>query len=113
MSNSWNYETIKRESRARRKAGLDCAVPDLIALARNNDPFYRGSKGDIEKALWFADLWERFGYERGVHLRRMHYQLISQDPLVKKPNGKLYDSRRDYLDQLDFYKAYQGGNGAI
>jgi len=92
MSNGWNYEGIKREAQARRKAGLDCTIPDLLALSRQNDPFYMGTKGDIAKAAWFAELWERFGYERGVHLRRMHYQIVSQDPLVEKPDGELYEN---------------------
>jgi len=47
-----------------------------------------GTKGDIEKAQWFADIWDRFGYRRGVHLCRVHYQLVSQDPAILKPNGK-------------------------
>jgi hypothetical protein len=34
-------------------------VADLIALARQNDPFYCGSTGQVEKDRWFADLWQR------------------------------------------------------
>ena len=101
-----DYQTIKRLAKEHK-----ITVRDLIALAPQNDPFYVGTKGDIEKARWFAGLWERFGYASGVHLRRVHYQLISQDPTVIKPNGKLFDSDRDYLEQLDYYKTHQGGNG--
>jgi hypothetical protein len=35
---------------------------------------------DEIKAKWFASLWERFDFPRGVHLRRIHDQLVSQDP---------------------------------
>ena len=109
--NGWNYDEIKREAKARRKAGLNCTTRDLIALSPQNDPFYVGSKADLEKVRWFGDIWQRFGYTSGVHLRRVHYQLVSQDPPVVKPDGLLYDSERDYLTQLDYYKTYQGGNG--
>jgi len=34
-------------------------VADLIALARQNDPFYCGSNGQVEKGRWFADLWQQ------------------------------------------------------
>ncbi len=67
-------------------------VADLIALAPANDPFYCGSDGEIAKAQWFADLWDRFSYSHGIHLRRVHYQLVSQTPPIVKPNGKLYEN---------------------
>jgi hypothetical protein len=38
-------------------------------------------------AKWFAELWRQFGYTTGVHLRRVHYQVISQD-IARKHNGK-------------------------
>jgi hypothetical protein len=51
---------------------------DVLALDRGNDPFVAGTPTDNAKAQWFAGLWRRFGYTRGVHLRRVHYQLGSQ-----------------------------------
>jgi hypothetical protein len=75
-----NYDTIKALAREQR-----CKVTDLIALARNNDPFYVGTDGDKEWARWFADLYARFGYMQGIHLRRAHYQIISQDPPITLP----------------------------
>ena len=36
-------------------------VADLIALARQNDPFYCGSQGQIKTGQWFANLWPKFG----------------------------------------------------
>lgn len=94
---SWNYETIKALARQLRDEGESCQVTDLIALAPQNDPFYTGTEGERAKASWFAELWGRFGYRSGVHLRRVHYQLVSQDPLVEKPNGGLYENtERDW-----------------
>ena len=34
-------------------------VTNLITLARQNDPFYCGSTGQVEKGRWFADLWQQ------------------------------------------------------
>lgn len=82
-----DYQTIKELAL---ESGV--SVRDLIVLAPQNDPFYVGTKGDMAKAHWFAGLWRRFGYTTGVHLRRVHYQLVSQDPPALKPNGKPYEN---------------------
>jgi hypothetical protein len=66
-----------------------CNVPDLLALAPNNDPFYAGGKASRLKAEWFTALWERFQFRRGVHLRRIHYQALSPGD-VYKPDGEPY-----------------------
>ncbi len=79
----FNYDFIKELAKANR-----CRVSDLIALAPQNDPFYVGTDGDRKNAEWFAALWGRFGYGSGVHLRRVHYQIISQSTPVLMPNGK-------------------------
>jgi len=82
-----DYNDIKQAAKE-----LGCSITDLIALAPQNDPFYVGTKGEHDKARWFADLWRRFGYGSGVHLRRVHYQLVSQDPPIVKPNGTVYEN---------------------
>jgi hypothetical protein len=88
-----DYKYLKAEARRRRGAGEDCKVGDLIALATKNDPFYTGSPAELKKARWFAELWRRFDYTGGgVHLRRIHYQIVSQDPPIKKPDGLLYEN---------------------
>jgi hypothetical protein len=80
------YERIKRLAKE-----LGCTIPELLVLARQNDPFFVGSKTDLAMAEWFADLWLRFGYTTGVHLRRVHYQLVSQEAATKH-NGKPYEN---------------------
>jgi hypothetical protein len=89
------YEAIKAEAKQRR-----CKVTDLIALAPQNDPFYVGTPGSIALAQWFAELWERFGYSTGVHLRRVHYQIVSQDQPVMLPNGEPYENTEKCWDTL-------------
>lgn len=71
-------------------AEIGCNVTDLIALSSQNDPFYTGMPSRRQAGEWFADLWERFGWLSGMHLRRAHYIIISQDPPVLKPNGDPY-----------------------
>src|SRR5262249_17163272 len=70
---SSGYHHIKERAR---QTGL--RISELLALAPKNDPFYAGSPAQRAKAEWFAGLWQRFGYTRGVHLRRIHYQHVSQ-----------------------------------
>jgi hypothetical protein len=55
-------------------------IEDLLALDRKQDPFYapHTPTGKVH-AHWFAELWDRCGYTLlwDVHLRRMHYKLVS------------------------------------
>src|SRR5712691_8219925 len=83
-----DYETIKALSKHTGQR-----VGDLIVLAPQNDPFYTGTPNDWALAEWFAGLWQAFGYATGVHLRRIHYQVVSQDPPVLLPNGKPFERK--------------------
>jgi len=78
-----DYEWIKRSAKAQ-----GVSVTDLIVLAPQNDPFYTGTPNDWALGQWFANLWQQFGLER-AHIRRVHYQIVSQKPPVTLPNGKL------------------------
>lgn len=90
-----NFDSIKRSAKSQ-----GCRVTDLIVLAPQNDPFYVGTKSDTDKARWFAELWTRFGYSSGVHLRRVHYQIISQPKPVLMPNGLPYENTEKCWDFL-------------
>lgn len=80
------YEKIRALSK---DTGLK--IPDLIAMARQNDPFFAGSPAQSRMAEWFASLWEDFGFSTGVHLRRVHYRLVSEHAPTD-PNGKPYEN---------------------
>ncbi|EFH80865.1 hypothetical protein [Ktedonobacter racemifer] len=67
------YEQMKEQARQSGKR-----VTDFIALAAQNDPFYAGRPNNRRQAQWFAELWRGLGYEQRTHLRRVHYQLVSQ-----------------------------------
>ena len=84
-----NYEQIKQLARDEGRK-----VTDLIVLAPQNDPFYTGTPGDWSLGEWFAALWHSFGYEK-AHVRRVHYQIISQKPPVMLPNGKPYENTEE------------------
>jgi hypothetical protein len=68
---------------------IGCPVTELLALARQNDPFYVGTPSDIEHAEWFAAQWRATGFTR-AHLRRIHYWCVSRSPML--PNGKPYEN---------------------
>jgi hypothetical protein len=93
-----NYTEIKNLSKSKK-----CTVQDLLALSPQNDPFYMGQKGQGELAKWFKDLWDKFGYADAdsIHLRRIHYQIISQDPPVCFPNGTSYENTKNCSATLD------------
>jgi len=99
------YKKIKQ---LKKETGIK--IPDLLALAPANDPFFTGSPSAKIKAEWFANLWHKFGYTGGVHLRRFHYQLVSQKE-PKKHDGKPYkntESDWQYLLTASKYARHLG-----
>lgn len=85
-SSRFNYDSIKTYAT---QHGL--RVADLTALHPKNDPFYVGRPSDVRNAEWFAGLWKKFGYGAGVHLRRVHYALVSQ-PKPQRADGQPYEN---------------------
>jgi hypothetical protein len=73
-------------------AELNRPAKTLLAMTPGNDPFaivaYRRAAAE-----WFADLWQRHG-GAGVHVRRLHYAIISQSKPVKMPDGRPYRNTR-------------------
>lgn len=88
----YDYAKIKELAKTLQAQGHAYKVTDLIALAPQNDPFYVGTETDQANARWFSDLWQSFGYGGNVHLRRVHYQVISQQEPVAMPNGAPYEN---------------------
>jgi hypothetical protein len=69
------------------------SIGSLCVLAPNNDPFAVYQPARQERACWFAGVWRRLG--RGgerIHLRAIHYRIISQDQHVTLPNGENYEN---------------------
>jgi hypothetical protein len=80
------------------KMGL--SADDLLALTQGRDPFYAGRPSDLRDARWFAALWHNHGGAKGVHLRRLHYQLVSARSPVPLPDGTPCENTERCWDQL-------------
>ena len=91
-----DYEEIKQLAKSSGQR-----VTDLIVLAPQNDPFYSGTPNDWALAEWFAGLWRAFGYTNRVHIRRVHYQIVSQNPPVSLPNGKPFENTEECWNILN------------
>ena len=81
-----NHEWIKAEV-----VQIGCPVTELLALARQNDPFYVGTPSSLTQARWFAKIWEKGCFPKGVHLRRFHYWCFSKSELMPE-NDKPYEN---------------------
>lgn len=85
-------------------------IPDVLALARQNDPFFCGAPAQVVRAEWFAELWYRFGFSTGVHLRRVHYRLVSVEDAFMH-DGRRYENTLQcwgYLCDAGKYARYLG-----
>lgn len=89
-----NYADIKALAKVTGKK-----IPELLALAPNNDPFYV-MPGKADQGYWFAEQWRCFNFSRGVHLRRIHYQLVSQPKPVLMADGLPYENTDRCWDVL-------------
>src|SRR4051794_14774920 len=58
-----------------------------LIISQNNDPFYIRPAEQLT-AEWFAELWERLAINRGSHLRRIHYRLVSTVSPILCPDGR-------------------------
>jgi hypothetical protein len=66
-----------------------CSWKDLTVLAVQNDPFRIDTPAGHRDGAWLAMHAERLGLQHSViHLRGMHYVLITAAP--DKPNGEVY-----------------------
>ena len=104
MDAQYSYETLKQIAK-----GSGRAVSDLLALASKNDPFYVGSPATVTAARWFAGVWKQAGYTTGVHLRRVHYWLVSNP--VAMPSGETYENTEacwKWLGDAGKYARYLG-----
>jgi hypothetical protein len=47
----------------------------------------------LKRAHWFADVWQHLGLAgQRIHLRAIHYRIISQDKPVTLPTGENYEN---------------------
>jgi len=79
----YNYESIKDLAKENKQS-----VNDFLVLSPSNDPFYVGGASQMEKARWFAKIYEEMGKPQQCHIRRVHYWVVSK--AYKKPDGSKY-----------------------
>src|SRR5215208_2377836 len=96
-----NYARVKALAKE-----LGCRVPDLLVLARGNDPFYVGTPAQVAQAEWFAELWERFGSPSGVHLRRLHYRIVGLREPLSMHDGRPYLNTEGCWEYLNYASKY-------
>jgi hypothetical protein len=72
-----------------RKEGKD--IKQFIVMGVGNDPFAVESESRERDAQWFAEFWQAHTLGYNVHLRRIHYVLVSKEGIVL-PNGKPYEN---------------------
>jgi hypothetical protein len=80
---------------------LGLRMADLTVLSEQHDLFRRGTPADIRNA-WFAELWRRFGFGAGVHVRRVHYRAaVDVAGQVHLPSGETYLNVGKHSDFLE------------
>ncbi|VUT26921.1 MAG: hypothetical protein MASP_01770 [Candidatus Methanolliviera sp. GoM_asphalt] len=98
------YEKIKALTRGRGRS-----YKDLLALSSTHDPFYAGrTKTGRKMAEWFANVCHDLGFDRPnfdenhqVHLRRIHYVIVSQKIPIDVHDGEEYPSMKNNWEYLE------------
>jgi len=91
------YEELKALAEAEGRP-----TDSMYALTRANDPFVVGMPRRQQAAEWFARFWQEFATEQGskLHIRRIHYRLISSTRPIQRPNGEPYENTETCWDVL-------------
>lgn len=77
---------IIRRHCAAHKASLSA----FTVMSGVTDPYRIDTPAHHRDAQWLADAWATAGARRPLHLRGLHYALVSLDPPIVKPDGDLY-----------------------
>jgi len=93
MTDTYDYEGLKALAKE-----LGRPVSTLIAQAPASDPFYAGAPARRAAAEWFAALWQQFDFPRGIHIRGVHYALVSHR--VQFLEDKPYENTEECWQKL-------------
>jgi hypothetical protein len=72
----------------------------VYALSAGNDPYLAEMPARAGRAKWFANIYQSLGIEAGVHLRRIHYRLISQAEPIAMADGEPYQNTHNCWQML-------------
>jgi len=81
------FNALKTFAKAQKRS-----VESMLAMSAGCDPFNIGQQSKIRDATWFTSHYQRLSFTAGVHLRRIHYRLISGNEPTIKPNGERYQN---------------------
>jgi hypothetical protein len=72
----------------------------LYTLGSPNDPWMADADFRSKHAYWVADIFERFEIRSPIHVRQIHYRLISQKTPVPQVDGTPYVNTGDCFNRL-------------
>src|SRR4051794_36044966 len=72
----------------------------LYTLGSANDPFMADQDFRSKHADWIAKLFERLELPQRVHVRQVHYKLVSQETPVLQVDGEPYVNSSDCFNRL-------------
>ena len=77
------------DSRNRGGGGFRVSLSDLTVLDKKVDPYRQDTPAGHRDGAWLAQQMEELGITRPIHLRGLHYALVSSTSLTK-PDGARY-----------------------
>jgi hypothetical protein len=101
-----NYPSIKELA-----AQQGVKVSEFLALSEDNDPFYSGRPASKAEAEWFLEIWKKFDFGQGVHVRRIHYRIVTSGQEVFFRDGTHYLNTEKcwkHLQTASAHARYQG-----
>jgi hypothetical protein len=73
----------------------------LYTMGSPNDPWMVNQDSRSKHAYWVAEIFERFGITQSViHVRQLHYRLVSQETPVLQVDGTPYVNSGDCYNRL-------------
>jgi hypothetical protein len=72
----------------------------LYTLGNVNDPWMADVDYRSKAAHWVADIFQRFDIRSRVHVRRVHYRLVSQEQPILQVDGTPYVNSFDCFNRL-------------
>lgn len=79
------------------RAAADAGLPmsGLTVMSNQTDPYRIDTPANHRDAKWFANAWKSSGARRPIHLRGLHYALVSGHDELIRPDGTPYRNTAD------------------
>lgn len=88
-----DYDELKETAKE-----IGRSVANLLALSSSNDPFTKNGER-TRRAEWLAKLWRELSIPSAVHIRRVHYILVSHKN-IPWPKGGCYENTELHWKEL-------------